>query len=1347
MNKRTPSLLILLALLLGFAPTPQPSAALPLPPAEAAAAPLAWEQVLDDPHVHTLRRSPWYDVNRTLYAISTAALHVTTDDGAAWATLYARETLTAAIHSMACDPAATWNPTLFVAVNETGVVGRVLRSSDNGVSWQAVLTDTEHAILTLAAVRDASDQLVVFAVGELRAWRSPDGGETWLPLHEALPEFAYLYHLAPSPNFAADGTIYATGYATPIRSTDGGFTWEQVHIPWVDIPRKVLFSPDYANDQTLWVSYFWVEGSGDDNYPMNGVVRSTDGGATWEKVNEGLPMDWPDDAILGLDVSPEYPDDPALFIVKRANTMADENYVLYRSPHRGDAWILQGVAPNATARDLVAARRDLLFLTTEEGLFRLHLPCAEALRNGDCELNEAWHFPQTPAPAGYTTEEARSPERSIRVGLTTAANVYSYSTARQWLTLPSTLVTATLEAWLYPISTETQLAQLAANAAAFPTFMAGDAQYVYILDAQLNLVEQLLWTRSNSRQWERHTFDLSAYIGQSIWVLFGVYNDGAGGKTGMYVDDVSLQGCRPPSTPPPPPEPSPPRPLPSVAPAEEDLLLTDAASAQYRPALAYNGADDETLLLWEDYRSDGPITIYGQRVSSDGRLLGQAFDIRPGRNPQAAYLGSAGLYLVVWEDHRNIGQTPDIYAQRVDRHGQRVGDDFPIVAAPGYQGFFRIAVSAQEGHFFVVWANSVDGISSVWGQRVDVLGNLVGDPIAISDGSGWAGHPAVAYSVDTGEYVVVWTDARNAQYEPDIYGQRIAAHDGALMGGNFPVSARAAYQGWPVIAIEPQAGRIFVAWEEEAPGERDLYGVQLAANGTPLTQEFTIATELGSMEMVAVTAWNQLERQEFLVIWQTNTGGGDLAAQRYAQGGGPLGMPFFVSHERHTQAKPAVVVLQNADPRAYFVVWEDFRAGGPGGIYGQRLTPEGERIGLHVGLTPLPYLQTQPALAYSSTSDRSLIVWANVHGGGGNQTTHVMAYSRLESLNYLATHPLTLTEQALTTTTQVSVDWDYWDDTFLAVWSEAGNIVGQVIGADGSLSGGNIVVSALEGEQAAPVVAAGMNAYLVIFEYTHPLSQTTDIYGQLLTLAGTPLGKAFNISRLTEAAQQTRNAHLTYNAIDNTFYVVWEEEDLRSAGLMLWDIVGQVVAGEDGTLLGPRRALANELMLQENHPRIAWAGPEETPFYLLVWSAFDMDLGQANIMARRLGLDGAPVSDPYALTTSQLEQELRPALSYDPFSRRFLVVWDVTTQGMPYADAIQGMQLGANGQPESAALIYVQALDSARQAPAVTARRGHGAWLVAWEDGRADTALEHINIYGRYVALEFRLHLPLVLRQ
>ncbi len=37
--------------------------------------------------------------------------------------------------------------------------------------------------------------------------------------------------------------------------------------------------------------------------------------------------------------------------------------------------------------------------------------------------------------------------------------------------------------------------------------------------------------------------DLTDYAGQRIKLHFGVYNDGQGGLTAMYLDDVSVQVC------------------------------------------------------------------------------------------------------------------------------------------------------------------------------------------------------------------------------------------------------------------------------------------------------------------------------------------------------------------------------------------------------------------------------------------------------------------------------------------------------------------------------------------------------------------------------------------------------------------------------------------------------------------------------------------------------------------------------------------------------------------------------------------------------------------------------------
>ena len=52
------------------------------------------------------------------------------------------------------------------------------------------------------------------------------------------------------------------------------------------------------------------------------------------------------------------------------------------------------------------------------------------------------------------------------------------------------------------------------------------------------------YDKLNNRTWEYKTVFLNEYIGQSISVDFGTYNDGFGGVTAMYVDDVTLSICR-----------------------------------------------------------------------------------------------------------------------------------------------------------------------------------------------------------------------------------------------------------------------------------------------------------------------------------------------------------------------------------------------------------------------------------------------------------------------------------------------------------------------------------------------------------------------------------------------------------------------------------------------------------------------------------------------------------------------------------------------------------------------------------------------------------------------------------
>jgi hypothetical protein len=51
------------------------------------------------------------------------------------------------------------------------------------------------------------------------------------------------------------------------------------------------------------------------------------------------------------------------------------------------------------------------------------------------------------------------------------------------------------------------------------------------------------WSARDENSWVKLQFDLSKYTGQTVRILFGTYNDGVGGKTAMWVDDVFLDAC------------------------------------------------------------------------------------------------------------------------------------------------------------------------------------------------------------------------------------------------------------------------------------------------------------------------------------------------------------------------------------------------------------------------------------------------------------------------------------------------------------------------------------------------------------------------------------------------------------------------------------------------------------------------------------------------------------------------------------------------------------------------------------------------------------------------------------
>jgi hypothetical protein len=219
------------------------------------------------------------------------------------------------------DPAARrlyvgrWD-TLFVLDSET--LNRVGRAHTDG--WTPIVV----------AVDGELGRLYTPLGSVLVVW-TRTGGAPPAPLpHEPATVTRTVSSILPSPHYAEDHTLLATIDGQLCRSTDDGGTWERLRggLPEFEGYQvtHAVFSPDYANDRTLFAGAYVGDTHGE------GVYRSIDGGETWALSSDGLY----DLRVSRIVPSPTYARDRTLLAYAR--TQPGE--ALYRSTDRGETWQL-----------------------------------------------------------------------------------------------------------------------------------------------------------------------------------------------------------------------------------------------------------------------------------------------------------------------------------------------------------------------------------------------------------------------------------------------------------------------------------------------------------------------------------------------------------------------------------------------------------------------------------------------------------------------------------------------------------------------------------------------------------------------------------------------------------------------------------------------------------------------------------------------------------------------------------------------------------------------------------------------------------------------------------------------
>lgn len=210
----------------------------------------------------------------------------------------------------------------YVAAYEGGVWG----SDDGGERWcQLASYPAEHAH---SVVVDPHDPDVVYVGSEpATMFHSRDGGSTWQECQSfrQVPEAKDWHFYAPRHAHVRALTM-ATGdpsrlYAGievggVVRSTDGGLTWQQLQGPYEDV-HSLSVTP--SRPQTLY--------AGTASQPW----RSDDGGETWTAIGEGLPHRY----IVPVAVAPN---DPDLVLVSCSPGPQRQTGHMARSRDGGRSW-------------------------------------------------------------------------------------------------------------------------------------------------------------------------------------------------------------------------------------------------------------------------------------------------------------------------------------------------------------------------------------------------------------------------------------------------------------------------------------------------------------------------------------------------------------------------------------------------------------------------------------------------------------------------------------------------------------------------------------------------------------------------------------------------------------------------------------------------------------------------------------------------------------------------------------------------------------------------------------------------------------------------------------------------
>ena len=414
------------------------------------------------------------------------------------------------------------------------------------------------------------------------------------------------------------------------------------------------------------------------------------------------------------------------------------------------------------------------------------------------------------------------------------------------------------------------------------------------------------------------------------------------------------------------------------------------------PDVAVN-KNNEFLVVWSDLR-DG-YAVYGQLIDENGNFVGDNFNISD-ENISAYQRGPAvtsngNEFLVAWSDGRN-GSAYDIFAQKLDQEGNKIGENFivnadsqavskynPDIAIKNDSSYLvtwyyyknglytpasivrdknnhilssQIEVSdssyssvnnyypqtaVSDSGFVIVWYRNVNGQYNIIGQFLNSKGEKIDSNFVINDAdNAYRSSPAVA-SDSSGNFVVTWYDNRNNISQ--IYAQKYV--NDTISGTNIkiPEDQLNGAKAYPACAMNNDENFVTAWLDYQESTEYRIYSRLFDSNDQPTTPSKRVDIDsLSSSE--TDPALTVMDDGSFVIVWSDRRDRGYRTYfQKYDAEGNPLGTNVN-NDDNGSQFTPKIAPLKDGN---FLLIWKEYSHNiyNQNEVLGQKYFKTGEKLG------------------------------------------------------------------------------------------------------------------------------------------------------------------------------------------------------------------------------------------------------------------------------------------------------------------------------------------------------------------------------------------------------------------